>query len=179
MGDLQCETATSSVTRNLGVLQSRKILKAHLVFAAKTWVEILVAVTLLGLTGISSGADDDKPTGKELIEKARMVSDIRTEGAPSFRMEGTFRITPTKGGKEIEGRYTEIWISKSKWRREVQTSSFRRLEVGASAKTWLADSGTDRPDVLGHASVQTTEQYLGCKQKLNKAVNDNLELEVT
>jgi site-specific recombinase XerD len=31
--------------------------------------------------------------------------------------------------------------------------------------------------LLGHASVQTTEQYLGCKQKLNQAVNDNLGLE--
>jgi integrase len=31
--------------------------------------------------------------------------------------------------------------------------------------------------LLGHASVQTTEQYLGCKQRLNQAVNDNLGLE--
>jgi hypothetical protein len=28
--------------------------------------------------------------------------------------------------------------------------------------------------LLGHASVQTTEHYLGCKQKLRHAVNDNL-----
>lgn len=31
--------------------------------------------------------------------------------------------------------------------------------------------------LLGHASDQTTEQYLGCKQKLSQAVNDNLGLE--
>jgi hypothetical protein len=31
----------------------------------------------------------------------------------------------------------------------------------------------------GHASVQTTERYLGCKQKLSQAVNDNLGLEFT
>ena len=31
--------------------------------------------------------------------------------------------------------------------------------------------------LLGHASVQTTEHYLGCKQKLSQAVNDNLGLE--
>ena len=31
--------------------------------------------------------------------------------------------------------------------------------------------------LLGHASVQTTEHYLGCKQKLRHAVNDNLGLE--
>jgi site-specific recombinase XerD len=31
--------------------------------------------------------------------------------------------------------------------------------------------------LLGNASVQTTEHYLGCKQKLRHAVNDNLGLE--
>ena len=31
--------------------------------------------------------------------------------------------------------------------------------------------------LLGHASVQTTEHYLGCKQKLRQAVNDSLGLE--
>lgn len=30
--------------------------------------------------------------------------------------------------------------------------------------------------LLGHASIQTTEQYLGCKQKLRHAVNDDLGL---
>ena len=33
--------------------------------------------------------------------------------------------------------------------------------------------------LLGHASVQTTERYLGCKQKLSQAVNDHLGLEDT
>ena len=32
--------------------------------------------------------------------------------------------------------------------------------------------------LLGHASVQTTERYLGCKQKLSQAVNDNIGLEL-
>ena len=33
--------------------------------------------------------------------------------------------------------------------------------------------------LLGHASVQTTERYLGCKQRLSQAVNDKLGLENT
>jgi hypothetical protein len=36
----------------------------------------------------------------------------------------------------------------------------------------------DSPE-LRHASVQTTERYLGCKQKLRQAVNDKLALEDT
>jgi site-specific recombinase XerD len=30
--------------------------------------------------------------------------------------------------------------------------------------------------LLGHISVQTTERYVGCKQRLDKAVNDRIEL---
>jgi len=32
--------------------------------------------------------------------------------------------------------------------------------------------------LLGHVSVQTTERYLGCKQRLTNAVNDNIGLEL-
>jgi TonB family protein len=113
----------------------------------KARVEIAVIVGSLVLTAISSGMNrDNKEEGKELIEKARLLSDIRAEGAPPFRMEGTFRITAIKDGKESEGRYTEVWISKSKWRREVQTDSFHRIEVGEASGEWLADEGTDRPE---------------------------------
>lgn len=31
--------------------------------------------------------------------------------------------------------------------------------------------------LLGHVSIQTTERYLGCKQKLQNAVNDRLGIE--
>ena len=31
--------------------------------------------------------------------------------------------------------------------------------------------------LLGHISVQTTERYLGCKQRLRNAVNDKLGIE--
>src|SRR2546422_1552935 len=32
--------------------------------------------------------------------------------------------------------------------------------------------------LLGHTSVQTTERYLGCKQKLHHTVNDRMGLEI-
>jgi site-specific recombinase XerD len=31
--------------------------------------------------------------------------------------------------------------------------------------------------LLGHASVQTTERYLGCKQRIQGAVNDKIGIE--
>jgi hypothetical protein len=41
-----------------------------------------------------------------------------------------------------------------------------------------AVSWPDRgPSSLGHVSIQTTERYLGCRQKLRCAVNDKIGLE--
>lgn len=31
--------------------------------------------------------------------------------------------------------------------------------------------------LLGHVSVQTTERYLGCKQRLRNAINDQIGIE--
>jgi len=31
--------------------------------------------------------------------------------------------------------------------------------------------------LVGHVSIQTTERYLGCKQKVRIAVNDSLGIE--
>lgn len=31
--------------------------------------------------------------------------------------------------------------------------------------------------LLGHVSIRTTERYLGCKQRLSRAVNDKLGIE--
>jgi site-specific recombinase XerD len=41
----------------------------------------------------------------------------------------------------------------------------------------LAGGELDQIQFLGHVSIQTTERYLGCKQKLRIAVNDRLGIE--
>lgn len=39
-------------------------------------------------------------------------------------------------------------------------------------------SWTDQIEfLLGHVSVQTTERYLGCKQRIRGAVNDRMGIE--
>jgi integrase len=49
---------------------------------------------------------------------------------------------------------------------------------GAARLCHLAGGELDQIQfLLGHVSIQTTEQYLGCKQKLRYAVNDKMGIE--
>jgi TonB family protein len=104
-----------------------------------------IAASLLLLAGVSFAADS-KAAGERLFQSARQASDIRTDGAPPFRIEGSIRIIPKAPGQETTGRYTEIWHSQTKWRSEVETSSFHRVEIGGVGRKWRVDTGTDRPD---------------------------------
>ena len=57
---------------------------------------------------------------------------------------------------------TPAWRSQQQW-----------ISRNCDWKSWTGANW----NMVFHASVQTTEHYLGCKQKLRHAVNDNLGLE--
>ena len=62
------------------------------------------------------------------------------------------------------------WVSKS----------WRRMTCAAPVPSSAANAGGDLEQIkflLGHASIQTTERYLGAEQDFVSAVNDNLGLD--
>ena len=99
----------------------------------------LLSLACLALLQAHSIAQDIQARAEALLQRSRQLSDIRSVGAPAFRLQATFSFV----GKDLEttqGTYDEVWISNSQWRREIVVNNLRRLEVGGPRLRWLLDS---------------------------------------
>lgn len=92
-------------------------------------------------------ADEKDAEVVALIERAKQLSDIRAEGAPPFQLKLTFKIIE-ENGASLEGAYTEVWVSKTHWRRETILGDFRRTQIVVDRKRWHLDSATAVPEHL-------------------------------
>ncbi len=79
---------------------------------------------------------DIQKQSEAMLEKARQVSDIRAHGAPAFRLEATFSFIGDDL-ETIQGTFTEVWVSRSQWRRDTVVNKLHRIEVGGVDRRWL------------------------------------------
>ncbi len=91
---------------------------------------------LLVLCAVSAAQDVQKQANN-LLARAMRLSDIRSASAPAFQLQATFSFTGEKL-EEVQGTYTETWISKSRWRKETVVGDSRKLEISNAGKIWVA-----------------------------------------
>jgi TonB family protein len=85
-----------------------------------------------------------------LFDRARALSDIRSQGSPAFRLKATFTFQ-AKDLSTAEGSYNEVWLSPTAWWRETIAGDSRRVEVGGLNRIWRLDSATDLPSAAAEA----------------------------
>jgi integrase len=88
-----------------------------------------------------------------------------------------------KGGRMLDGRISEdtVWNVVRGYGARLGKKGFAPHDLRRTCAKLCRVSGGDLEQIqllLGHASIQTTEQYLGTRQNLVQAVNDNLPLGV-
>ena len=105
-----------------------------------------LAVALLFFSS-TSFASSKQEEAASLLEHARQLSDIRSEGAPAFRLAVGFKATK-KDGSVQEGAYVEIWSSKAQWRKEIVAGNFRRTEVFTDQKRFLLEPVEVLPEYI-------------------------------
>jgi site-specific recombinase XerD len=73
-----------------------------------------------------------------------------------------------------------VWHVVKEYARRLGVSKLALHDLRRSCARLCHDSGGELEQIqflLGHVSVQTTEKYLGCKQRLRGAVNDRIGIE--
>lgn len=92
-----------------------------------------------------------------------------------------FRCVCRKGtvwGTEITEKV--VWHVVKEYAARLGVSKLAPHDLRRSCARFCHDSGGELEQIqflLGHVSVQTTEKYLGCKQRFRQAVNDRLGIE--
>ena len=87
-----------------------------------------------------------------------------------------------RAGRVLEGRTSEdtVWNVVRNYGARLGKAGFAPHDLRRTCAKLCRVSGGDLEQIqllLGHASVQTTERYLGTRQNLVQAVNDNLPIE--
>ncbi|HEY6770611.1 MAG TPA: energy transducer TonB [Candidatus Sulfotelmatobacter sp.] len=99
------------------------------------------------LISLCAGAfsQDTQKRAAEMLERARHLTDIRSANAPAFRLKATFSFVG-EALETVQGTYTEVWVSKTQWRKEVAAGDALHTEVGQSRKLWKFDKGAVLPE---------------------------------
>ena len=73
-----------------------------------------------------------------------------------------------------------VWHVVKEYASQIGISKLAPHDLRRSCARFCHDSGGELEQIqflLGHVSVQTTEKYLGCRQRLREAVNDQIGIE--
>jgi len=100
-----------------------------------------------------SFGENKRQESKALVEHALQLSNIRTKGAPAFRLKTTFKVMKDDS-IVTEGTYTETWVSSDKWRRETVAGDFRRIEVSNGTEYSNMDNISGVPEGVGETGFR-------------------------
>src|SRR5580704_2090911 len=89
----------------------------------------------------------------------------------------------SKAGKRQEAGVTAnvVWYAVKRCARQAGIGNLAPHDLRRTCARLCHDYSGELEQIrflLGHASVQTTERYIGCKQKLQDAVNDRFGISV-
>ncbi len=103
-----------------------------------------IAFLILAADVALAGPQQDKQAeGEETIGRALALSDIRATNASAFRLKATFQSLGAP--QAIPGSYSEAWISREQWHREIEVDDSRMIEVGGPGKEWLLHTAKGHP----------------------------------
>jgi TonB family protein len=130
----------------------------------------LVFAFVLLAGGVNSASKDDSINPESLVAQARKLQTIWTDGTPPITMRMEIQVFDAKG-KITPGRYNVDWLSRSRWREEVQFASYKRLRVHDAKGYWQQGTLNFQPQIIFQLDTlldSKTVLSVGAKQVLGK-----------
>ena len=91
-----------------------------------------------------------------------------------------FRRVSKKGTRQDDGVKTDVvWYAVKRYAKRIGLDHLAPHDLRRTCARLCHEAGGELEQIqflLGHASVQTTERYIGCKQNLKEAVNDRFQI---
>jgi len=84
-------------------------------------------------------AQDDQQSLRNIFEKARERSDIKTKGMPGFVLRADARIQ-VKKDTTSDGKYLLVWSPSGKWKEVVAFPGYKRTRIGDGTQLWQVRS---------------------------------------
>ncbi len=100
-------------------------------------------ILLLTLIATFGRSEDGKKEAQALLDRTRQLSNIRSDGAPAFKLTAQFKITDQQG-TTTQGSYQELWANHAERRREINLENTQFVEVIEGHKRWSKDSYDNR-----------------------------------
>lgn len=98
--------------------------------SANRWAAATLAIAAIALLVVvpSARGDDKRAESAAILERIRMLEDLRAAGGTPFVLEA--QILATKGKSQTRGTYSLTWISANRWHEEVRLPDFARIRDG-------------------------------------------------
>jgi integrase len=91
-----------------------------------------------------------------------------------------FRRLSKNGTRQDEGVTTDVvWYAVKRYAKRIGIDHLAPHDLRRTSARLCHGGGSELEQIqflLGHASVQTTERYIGCRQKFKEAVNDRFQI---
>lgn len=130
----------------------------------------LVFAFVLLAGDVISASKDDSINPESLVAQARKLQTIWTDGTPPITMRTEIQVFDAKG-KITPGQYYVNWVSRSRWREEVQFANYKRLRVHDAKGYWQQGTLNFEPQIIFQLDTLLdlkTVLNVGAKQVLGK-----------
>jgi TonB family protein len=109
--------------------------------------KILIFALYLLASGVASAGKETTVSSESLIDQARRLQDIWTDGTRPTLMRTQFQVFDAKG-EATSGQYDVNWLSPSRWREEIQIANYRRVRVHDAKGYWQQSTLNFQPEII-------------------------------